>query len=266
MLTNLRQRFWGKWFVTLPKNDPSIASRCQNYLNVLNGDNDWNQDTNGEVRVLQQLAPLCQTIFDVGANVGQWTQHVLTIQPDAQVHCFEPSLATFEALRQKTFGANVTLNNVGLSSAPATRPFYKFAEQSGMNSLYMRNGLEEVWGIKPQALIETVQLTTLDAYCLEHAIDRVDFLKIDVEGHELDVLKGATTLLNSRRIRYIQFEYGGTFIDSNILLKHLFELLLPLGYHFYKIMPATLRPVAQYDRRLENFQYQNWIASVETGL
>lgn len=266
MLHNLRNRFWGKWFVTMPKNDPMILSRCKHYIDDCNGDsgnNNANPDTNGEVRIMRQLLPQCQVVFDVGANVGKWTQKALTVNPVATVYCFEPSHATFEALSLCGFGSNVHLNQTGLGAEVTTRTFFKFSDTSSMNSLYERRGLEDSWDVNPQALTETIELTTLDAYCADHQIPQIDFLKIDVEGHELAVLQGATQMLAGKHIRYLQFEYGGTFIDANILLKHIFELLLPLGYHLYKIMPDTLRPVEHYGYSLENFQYQNWLASAD---
>ena len=81
-----------------------------------------------------------------------------------------------------------------------------------------------------------------------------------MEGHELEVFKGAAGMLTQGKIKRIQFEYGGCNIDSRVLLKDLFEFLLPYGYAFYKVFPRELRRVLRYDQRLENFQYQNWVA------
>ena len=67
-------------------------------------------------------------------------------------------------------------------------------------------------------------------------------------------------MLNQGRIHRIQFEYGGTYIDARILLKDMFDLLTPYGYRLHKIYPNRLQPVERYDQRLENFQYQNWVA------
>ena len=58
----------------------------------------------------------------------------------------------------------------------------------------------------------------------------------------------------------IQFEYGGTYIDAHLLLKDIFWLLTSYGYRLHKICPHELRMVDHYERRLENFQYKNWVA------
>lgn len=81
-----------------------------------------------------------------------------------------------------------------------------------------------------------------------------------MEGSELDVLRGAAGMLGGDRIQRIQFEYGGTYIDARILLKDIFDLLVPLGFKIHKIYPKALRPVERYDQRLETFQYQNLVA------
>lgn len=67
-------------------------------------------------------------------------------------------------------------------------------------------------------------------------------------------------MLGGDRIQRIQFEYGGTYIDARILLKDIFDLLVPLGFKIHKIYPKALRPVERYDQRLETFQYQNLVA------
>ena len=103
-------------------------------------------------------------------------------------------------------------------------------------------------------------MDTLDDYCGREDIGQIDLVKIDVEGHELSVLKGSTRMLSQGRIKRIQFEYGGTFIDARILLKDMFEFLTPYNLLLYKIYPEEIKFVERYDQRLESFQYQNWVA------
>ena len=85
-------------------------------------------------------------------------------------------------------------------------------------------------------------------------------MKLDVEGHELEVLRGMTATLKRRQMGTIQFEYGGCNIDSRALLKDIFAFLKAQDYELYKMHPKSLRHVPGYDQRLENFQYQNWVA------
>lgn len=76
----------------------------------------------------------------------------------------------------------------------------------------------------------------------------------------MSVLKGSTRMLTQGGIKRIQFEYGGTFIDARILLKDMFEFLTAYSFRFYKIYPDEIKLVERYGQRLENFQYQNWVA------
>ena len=134
-----------------------------------------------------------------------------------------------------------------------------YGDARGTNSLYDRQGLEDGWGMDSAGGKETVALETVDGFCREHGIGRVDFVKIDTEGHEVDVLEGARECLRNGALRMIQFEYGGTYIDSRRLLKDVFELTAPLDYTVFLIAPDGLIACPRYDQRLENFQYKNFV-------
>lgn len=132
---------------------------------------------------------------------------------------------------------------------------YIFDEGAGTNSLYRRRGFHV-----EQRQTETIRLDTLDGYCDRAGVERIDLLKMDVEGHELVVLKGAARMHTEKRVERIQFEYGGTFIDAAILLKDMFESLNSYGFQLYKVYPREIRYAHSYDQSLENFQYSNWVA------
>jgi FkbM family methyltransferase len=220
-------------------------------------------EANGEFRFMQRNLPRCETIFDIGANVGQWTALALRVNPKGNIHCFEPSWNSFQRLLANRFPPSVVCNNLGLSSAPGEAKLFVFEECSGANSLYKREGLEGV-GALTQQREETVHLDTGDQYCLERGIQGIDFAKVDVEGHELEVFKGMSGLLRAGRVRVIQFEYGGCNIDAGVLLKDIFAFFKNFPYRFYKIYPKELRLVPEYNQRLENLQYQNW-AIIKNG-
>ncbi|MBU2623833.1 MAG: FkbM family methyltransferase [Proteobacteria bacterium] len=232
---------------------------CKRYIDLYNSENNCNILTNGELRLMRSVLPHCKTVFDVGANVGDWTALAFEIKPDLQIHCFEPSEATFRHLVARNFDAEVTYNNCGLGSSTGEATLYVYRDGSGENSLYKRRGLEDGWGLDPQTQTETVVLQALDEYCKNENVHHIDFLKVDVEGHELEVFKGALGMIAQGKIKRIQFEYGGCNIDARVLLKDIFDFFAPYGYVFYKVFPCELRHVTRYDQRLENFQYQNWV-------
>jgi FkbM family methyltransferase len=240
--------------------DAGATGICRNFVNKFNSENNDDIHSNGELRIMREYLPKSRVVFDVGANVGEWARLALQLSPQVQLHCFEPSRPTFRKLVSNSFPGNVTCNPFGLSSAREKRPLYVFSESSPINSLYRREGLEDGYSLKPPSETETVELETLDSYCAEKEIRRIDFLKIDVEGHELEVLKGAQGSLRAGNVEVIQFEYGGCNIDSRIFLKDIMDYFEPLDYDLFKVYPKTLIPIRRYDQRLENFQYQNWIA------
>ena len=246
-----------KWLLkTLPSNR-WLYSACKLYVNSCNGENNDDTNSNGELRFMQEMLPACRTVFDVGANVGHWAALALQINPSLNLHCFEPSPATFIMLKNNNFPSNVICNNAGLSATPGEANLFIFADGSGTNSLYQRQGLDQNTGSQNRQ--EPVRLDTLDHYCEQQAIKTIDFMKIDVEGHELEVLKGATNILRQRNIKIIQFEYGGCNIDSRVFLKDIWNYFNGLNYSFYKLFPRENRKMSMYSQVFENFQYANWV-------
>ena len=219
-----------------------------------------NMNSNGELRLIHELAQGFETVFDVGANVGDWTQLLHALNPKITIHSFEPTSGAFSKLAACNFPNNVHLHHIGLSSAPGSAQVHLFGDASGMNSLHNRNGLEDSNGLSPATTTEQVQLTTLDRFCEENSVRSIDFLKIDTEGHEVDVLLGGRESFASGIIRYAQFEYGGTYIDSRRLLKDVFEFFSTLEYRIFLIIPNGLFACPRYDQRLENFLYNNFVA------
>ena len=228
---------------------------CRRYVNHYNGENNDDMRSNGELLWLREVLPQCKIVFDVGANVGDWTALALSINPLLQVHCFEPCTAAFQRLHARDLVGSTYLNQLGLSDSAEEATIFVFGEGAGTNSLYRRQGINA-----EQKQTEKVHLDTLDAYCKRSDVQQIDLLKLDVEGHELMVLKGGIRMLSQGRIKRIQFEYGGTFIDARILLKDMFELLTRYSFLLYKIYPNEIELAERYEQRLENFQYQNWVA------
>jgi FkbM family methyltransferase len=154
----------------------------------------------------------------------------------------------------------VFLNNVGLSDRPETATMKIYGEYAGSNSLYERRSALATHPSFASFREQSIQLTTLDAYLEETKVDCVDMLKIDVEGHELKVLQGASAALLDGRIRCVQFEYGGCFLDSGATLKEVYELLSLYGYKIFRLLPYGKIRIGSFESGLENYQYSNWVA------
>ena len=229
---------------------------CRYWVNKFNSDDNDNINTNGELNWLKNQIKTANIIFDIGANVGDWTKLCLTLNKKSFVYCFEPSNYTFELLKKNTIDfKNITYNNIGLGSKNSIQTLHCVGKGFGTNSFYQREGID----IK-QSMAEQITVETLDYYCKKNEINEIDILKIDVEGHEYEVLNGAKELLKNGVIRCIQFEYGGTYIDSRILLKDIFELLIKNDYNLFKMYPNKLLFIEKYEQIYENFKYSNWVA------
>jgi hypothetical protein len=101
------------------------------------------------------------------------------------------------------------------------------------------------------------QIMTGDEYVARHDIDRIDFLKIDVEGTEHLVLKGFARTLAEGRIRCIQFEYGAFSIDTRVLLRDFHALLAP-KYWIGKLFPTGIE-FRDYSWTDEDFRFANFL-------
>ena len=232
---------------------------CRHHANKEFAENRSDFNTNGEFWLLKTILPELKTVFDVGSHVGQWASQALRVNPHIDLHCFEPCKETFQFIQQKEFENNVICNNFGLGSDNTFKTLFIYGDLSEGNSLYFRRGLEKIVGTELQAKTEQVEIRTLDSYCNEKNITGIDFLKIDVEGNELDVIKGGKEYFKCERIKIVQFEYGGSYIDSRILLKDFFDFYDGMNYSIFLLYPTQVYRVPSYDQRLENFQYKNFL-------
>lgn len=224
------------------------------------GYDNCNMLTNGELKTIQRLIKNDMVIFDIGANKGEWSTHVLKHCPTVSVFCFEPHPTPFKAL-QKNLAAyqHTEAFNVAISNDIGTHPIYIYNKNSELSSLYYRPIVDTILQELPHTI--DVPTQTLDHFCHVHAIQHIDFLKIDTEGSELNVLLGAYSLLHNKQIDTIQFEYGGAYTDAHTTLKKVYTLLKECGYNIYRIAANALLEITSWDDRLENFKYSNYIAT-----
>ena len=232
---------------------------CRHHTNKHFAENRSDFHSNGELWLLKSVMPYMHTVFDIGAFRGEWAAEALRLNPHIRLHSFEPSQRSFAELRRNLSGEGVTCNNFGLGARDSRATLYGFEQLGEGDSLYLRKGLENIKGYTPQNTREEVEIRTLDDYCSERSIDKIDLIKIDVEGHELAVIQGAKGLFEREAVEMVQFEYGGCYIDSRTLLRDMYEFFEGTNYTFFLLYPDRLRAVADYDQRLENFQYKNFV-------
>lgn len=218
-------------------------------------DND-NMVTNGELRIINLYIPDKNAIvFDIGANIGLWSNYVLTNKDSPVIYCFEPGGAAFQELQKNI--SDAVLHNCAISNHVGFSEFHEYSNLSVMNGIYKRTTWEEQSGNFSNLV--KVETDTLDSFCTKNNIDYIDFVKIDTEGSELDVLEGSKQLLLGKKIKYIQFEYGGCYVDSHTTLEKAYILLKSFGYTVYRILPSSLLHIDNWEHKLENYRLSNYI-------
>ncbi len=172
-------------------------------LNIGQGSDFFNS---GELNLLKDLAlkfskEKSVIIFDVGANVGKYSIFLASyFSVNSRIFSFEPSKKTFTELVKNTkFYRNIIPFNFGLGEESGYCFLYSDKQKSGLASLYKRK-LDHL-GISFN-IREKVKVITLDDFCRINGIDRISFLKIDTEGSEFSVLKGAKRMIEKGKISY----------------------------------------------------------------
>ena len=181
-------------------------------------------------------------VFDVGANVGNFSESVLAHQPWVRIHAFEPQDGPRAKLQEALvpFGDGIVINATALGAERGERDFHisRYHEASS----FLENGVildAHVYGIDFTTVATVpVAVDTVAGYVIEHRIPHIDLLKLDVQGFELEVLKGAESVLDRIDAIYCeaQFEelYRGGPLAGDIfawLNSRGFELLRMTKFH-----------------------------------
>lgn len=195
--------------------------------------------------------------FDVGANIGNYAKEVLASYPNTQGFLFEPHPVSFNKLKNDSALDSANKFNIALGERSEKLKFYDRADVEGSEhaSLYCK----AISGIHQQEVVEIeVEVQTLDLFCQENQISHIEFLKIDTEGHELAVLKGAQKLLAGKSIRLIQFEFNEMNVISRTYMRDFLELLS--NYQLHRLLPDGLLPLNNCIQDTELFGFQNIVA------
>lgn len=200
---------------------------------------------NGEVRFYQWLAASLggsrnenpAVIFDVGARFGDVSSVFHQSGGGFRIHAFEPDPRNVARLQER-FGEEITINEVAVAERSGNETLFYLPEKSQSHfSSLVGNTLNR--GETGEAVLSrSVKAISLDDYVAEHGIEEVDFLKIDVEGAENRVLKGASNILQGRRVAWILLEISQATRVAGSCLREIASLAP--DYQCYKILPSGL--------------------------
>lgn len=214
----------------------------------------YDYHTNGEQSVLEILNQESPTVlFDVGAYQGTWASMAHEACPSARIYSFEPVPWAFEKLKNESKVELIETFNYALGRENGSRKLIAYQSEASHLS-----GFFQFPHNSPKTEIE-VEVQMGDQVINNLKIDKIDFLKIDTEGSELEVIQGFEKTLAKRGIRVIQFEYGQVNVFSRYLLKDYYDYFAKFGYKIGKIYPQGVT-FSEYRPDLEDFIGPNYIA------
>lgn len=202
-------------------------------------------------------------VFDVGANKGAWTLQIANSANNIDIHAFEPNknlvhdlTFAFEQWQQRGSNTKIFLNMLGLYPTTGKKILNVngiSTEQATLSDSASKNCFENS--------INSLEIETIrgDDYCSARGISSIDYLKVDTEGTELEVLKSFGSFTEESRLGFIQFEYGNASFYTGASMMEFFDLL-GRNYTFAKILPEGLLVEVKYESRLEDFKWCNFLA------
>lgn len=188
------------------------------------------------LRRLDQKAPI---IFDVGANIGQSVKNLKRYFPYGKIYSFEPSANAYKELEKVSSQyKNVEPYQIALGSQETQMKIYENSS-SDMNS-FLKMGKNGSGSIIGESVVE---VTTIDQFCARNNIQKIHILKIDAQGYDFEVIKGAKEMILANKIELLYFEiifsemYKGVPRFSEIydfLIDHGFSLVSLYDFHYQK--------------------------------
>jgi FkbM family methyltransferase len=223
-------------------------------LGITNFDRDFN--ITGETHLFKKLMKLNpKIIFDVGANKGKYTKKLIKYCPNSQYYCFEPNKNTFKELKYKLNKySNINLYNLGLGEKEALD--FLYSPTNDINSTLSSNN-----NIFNDSIKQEVKNTTIDNFLHDNNINQIDFLKIDTEGTEIDILKGAKNSIKNKKVNIIQFEFNEMNIFKRVFMGDFIKILK--DYEFFRLLPNSFLKLDLRNCKpihFELFGYQNILA------
>lgn len=223
------------------------------YCKINNSGND-DPNTNGEYfnleRILKQTGPGC-TLIDLGGHEGAWSGKALQIQPKSSIFIFEPLPELQKHIESRFRGdQRITLINGAA------------AGEDGEIEIFLdtQSTYERLSAGRPGGKTIKSRSYGMNQFIRDNGLQSVYYMKMDIEGHELNVLSGLSDQIRKGFFNYVQFEYGGCNIDSRTYLLDFFRLFETGPYRMARIHPRGLEYVPVYNQKFEDFQYSNWLA------
>jgi len=239
----------------------SLLEKIENLVQKQLGKGSGAWSTTHEAKVIYQFVQELNIrnviAIDAGANVGNWSAEILKFIPEASIFAFEPSAVAFNQLSDRfKSDLRVKISKSALGESTSDAILYSDQGGSGLGSLTKRR--LQHFGIEFN-FSEHITVERLDSWIEKNKIqERPNVLKMDVEGHELEVLTGAKDLIAD--LQLIQFEFGGSNIDTKTFFQDFWYFFQENNFILYRVTPRKRILVKNYSEQDEVFRPTNYIA------
>ena len=188
-------------------------------------------------KLIKKIDTKKNLFLDIGANIGLITKIVLDNTENLNVMCFEPQPQNFKKLSEKYKNEKrCKIFNYAVGSKIENKIFFDWIKEgTGFASFYkdsVERSLRRIYG-EVDRYSTKVDVITLDSIQYEN---KIEFIKIDVEGHEFEVLKGARKSIDTHKPQYILLEFNEYNVESKVFLKDLIDFLY--NYKIFRVIPG----------------------------
>ena len=220
----------------------------------------WPDFTTGQLRFLKSFVERCPgaTIFDVGAHFGDHATLVKKLDPTANVHAFEPHPVTFSALKAAAAEHGFVPHQLALGESVGSIDLFDYSTEMGSgHASFYREAIELLHQKKASQI--AVPSDTVDGVARKLKLKHLNLLKIDVQGHELPVIRGAADLIKKQMVDIIQFEFSALHVVSRTFFKDFVEVLP--DYRFFRLLSDSVIDLGEYSPEwFEIFAFQSIIS------
>lgn len=254
-------RFLLRWILARPslyKINRGLYILSLNGMGILNYENNKISGEDSFLRKITKSFGENGVVLDVGANVGNYANLIKKLSPQTKVYSFEPHPKTFKILEENANVNGYFAFNLGCGKEKGKLELYDAENKDGSETASMfKEVIENISGRK--AITYVVDVIDLDSFLVEFGIEKVNLLKIDVEGNEYNVIQGVKNALARGIIEVIHFEFNQMNVVSRTFFKDFYDLLS--DYRLFRMLPNGLISLDEYKPIFcEIYGFQNLVA------
>jgi len=226
------------------------------------GINNYESDKlSGEKNLLDKILTYYKNpvIFDVGANVGNYSESIKQLSANAILFSFEPHPKIYSVLLKNSQKNNYKAYNLALGKEESKLMLYDYEsnKEGTEHASLFKETFEKFY--EEKVISYEVDVINLDKFVKENNLEKINLLKIDTEGNDFNVLLGAQNSLQSGIIDIIHFEFNTMNVYSRVYFRDFYELLN--NFDLYRLLPKSFIHIKKYEPiHCEIFAYQNIVA------